>query len=86
MTTWHEANDLPPYGIPEVEIVYWDGSYLCRCFGAYDHDAGGWYVSQEPLETDGFEVRYWAYPRLLPSEPVTAEDYRRSAASQSSSR
>ncbi len=65
--TWHTANDLPPIQIPELEILYWDGTYVCRCFGTYDHEMKAWYTCQEPLETDGFEVRHWAYPRLMPA-------------------
>ena len=70
MTTWHEASDLPPRPVPEVEILYWDGCYMCRIFGGYDHENGDWYVGGEPLIEPGtdWEVRYWAYPRLIPHD------------------
>lgn len=77
MTTWHKASDLPPPMVPEVEIVYWDGCYLCRIFGAYDHSEGEWYVGGEPLidsDTPEWEVRYWAYPRLLPTAEPRQEE------------
>ncbi len=70
MTTWHPASEPPSNAVPEVEILYWDGTYLCRIFGGYDHDEADWYVGGEPLidpDTPEWEVRWWAYPRLMPS-------------------
>jgi hypothetical protein len=69
MTTWHPASELPPIQIPELEILYWDGTYLCRIFGTYDVEYKDWFVGGEALiesDTPEWEVRWWAYPRLVP--------------------
>ena len=63
MTAWHNSKDLPPMSMPELEILYWDGCYMCRVFGTYDHAEKDWYVCGEPLideDTPDWEVKYWA--------------------------
>lgn len=43
----------------EVEIAFWDGTLMCRIFGAWDAREGAWYAGGEPLEGSGVEVVAW---------------------------
>lgn len=66
----------PPYD-KELEIAYFDGTCMCRCFGAYTDE--GWFSGKWKIEDD-FKVMYWKYPTELPEiksdkEFIEAFDY-----------
>jgi len=73
MSEWISVEDrLPEQNDREVDIAFWDGTYMCRIYGAYDHDAGAWYVGQMPLieeDTPEWKVTHWKYPTPLPEPP-----------------
>lgn len=62
--------DFPNDGMEdarEVEIAFWDGCYMCRCFGGYTDYS--WWIGDEPLETHGREVIAWRECSPLPPPP-----------------
>lgn len=58
---------LPEHGI-EVEIAYFDGLSMGRCFGAYIDDIDGWYKGGFKLEPT-FNVTHWKGASALPLHP-----------------
>ncbi len=70
MSKWISVEDrLPLVDNEEVEIAFWDGCYMCRTFGAYEHSDNDWYVGQEPFLEPDWTVTHWRYPDALPEPP-----------------
>lgn len=63
LDNWVSVEDDLPKGGTEVEIAYWDGTCMCRTFGA--HITGTWYEFEDEI----LKVTHWREATPLPEPP-----------------
>jgi hypothetical protein len=69
---WISVEDNCPDTNREVEIAFWDGSYMCRIHGGYDD--GEWWIGDKPWNSDDcfgpeYPVTHWKEAAILPNPP-----------------
>ncbi len=68
---WISVDDRLPLEEREVEIAFFDGTEMCRCFGAFDGHRGSWWTADTEIEVDiiGSKVTHWRWCSPLPAPP-----------------